>query len=74
MLKNVSRLECKICEKVFQFTCEMDSSLHDVRESLLEFLKYIDQVENAVLKQQEIDRLEKKDQSTECIIEENNPQ
>ena len=48
MLKNVSRLEWKIGEKNYHFTCETDSSLTDVKESLCQFLKYVGLIEDRV--------------------------
>ncbi len=52
MLKNLSRLECKIGEKVYQLMCDMDSPLEHVKEALFQFSKYIGSVEDSVKAQQ----------------------
>lgn len=51
MLKNLSRLECKIGEKLYHLTCDIDSPLVDVKESLFQFLKYVGFVEDEVKNQ-----------------------
>lgn len=51
MLKNMSKLECKIGERIYQFILEMDSPLHDVKECLFQFQKYVGQVEDTVKSQ-----------------------
>lgn len=48
MLKNITRLECKIAEKIYHLTCDIDSPLHEVKESLFQFLKYIGQIEDQI--------------------------
>lgn len=48
MLKNISKLEIQVGEKVFQFLCDMDSPLDNVKEALFQFQKYIGQVEDQV--------------------------
>jgi hypothetical protein len=52
MLKNISRLECKIKEKIYQFTCDMDSPLDEVKEAIFQFLKYIGQIEDSIKQHQ----------------------
>jgi hypothetical protein len=45
MLKNISKLECKIGEKEFQLTCDMDCSTQLLKHALIKFLRYVDEVE-----------------------------
>lgn len=53
MLKNISRLEAKINEKIYHFTCDSDSPLPEVKDALFQFIKYIGQMEDAIKQQQE---------------------
>ncbi len=48
MLKNMSQLEFKIGEKLFHFHCDMDSPLDHAKEAVLQFLKYIQHIEDQV--------------------------
>jgi len=48
MLKNISKLELKVGEKVYQFLCDNDSPLNDVKEALFQFIKYCGQVEDQI--------------------------
>ena len=52
MLKNISRLEHKIGDKVYHLLCDSDSPLNEIKESLFQFLKFIGQVEDTVKAQQ----------------------
>jgi hypothetical protein len=53
MLKNISRLECKVFERTYQLFCEMDSPVEHVKQALFEFIKYVGQVEDAIKASQE---------------------
>ncbi len=53
MLKNMSQLEYKIGDKIYNFICDNTSPLNEVKEALFQFLKYIGQVEDAIKAQQE---------------------
>jgi len=53
MLKNLSRLEHVIGDKVYHFVCDNDSPLNEVKEALFQFLKYVGQIEDSVKAQQE---------------------
>jgi hypothetical protein len=53
MLKNLSQLQCKVGEKHYQFSCDIDSSLTDVKEALFQFQKYIGTIEDNIKSQQE---------------------
>ncbi len=54
MLKNISKLECKIGERSFQMLCDSDSPLSEVKESLFQFLKYIGQIEDSMRAQNSV--------------------
>jgi len=58
MLKNISRLEHKIGERLYHLTCDMDSPLLDVKEAVFQFLKYIGQCEDSVKSQEEAKKVE----------------
>lgn len=47
MLKNLSRLECMVNNKVGHFYCDYDTPLEVAKEMLFQFQKYIGQVEDA---------------------------
>jgi hypothetical protein len=53
MLKNISKLELSIASKVFNFMCDMDAPLNDVKEALFQFQKYVGQIEDQIKQQQE---------------------
>lgn len=48
MLRNVSKLEMVIGEKVYQMFCDADSPIEGVKEALFQFQKYVGQVEDAI--------------------------
>ncbi len=58
MLKNISRLENKINDKTYQFLCDMDSPLPEVKEALFQFVKYVGQIEDQIRAKQEQDKLD----------------
>jgi len=45
MLKNISKLECKVNERIFTSLADTDSSLAEVKESLFQFMKFIGDME-----------------------------
>lgn len=53
MIKNISKLECKIGERVYQLLCDMDSPLNEVKEALYQYIKYIGHIEDAARASQE---------------------
>jgi hypothetical protein len=53
MLKNKSTLTCKINDSEFQFICDQEVSLTNVKEALFQFMKYIGQVEDKYREQHE---------------------
>lgn len=52
MLKNLSQLEFKIAERVYHFVCDPNAPLHEVKDALFNFMKYIGQVEDNFKNQQ----------------------
>lgn len=70
MLKNISRLQHVIGDRVFHLLCDSDSPLTEVRDSILEFLKFIGRMEDAAKQAQEQqkelenERHEKKEESS----------
>lgn len=53
MLKNISRLEFLVNNKVYHILCDMDSPILDLKEVLFQALKYVGQIEDTVKAQQE---------------------
>ena len=68
MLKNITRLEVNINDKSYQFHCDMDSPLGDVKEALFQYQKYIGQVEDHVKKQ--LDEKKAKEEADKLASEE----
>lgn len=68
MLKNISRLEHKIGERIYQLTCDADSPLSEVKETLFEFLKFIGRIEDAERARQAEAEKEKSQESEECCV------
>lgn len=54
MLKNLTRLECKIGERVFHFYTEIDVTLDHVKEALFQFQKMVGQIEDRILEAQKL--------------------
>ena len=48
MLKNISRLECSVNDKIYHLTCDHDSPLEHVKEALFQFQKYVGKVEDEI--------------------------
>ena len=48
MLKNISRLESVVGDKIGHFYCDNDTPLHVAKEMLFQFQKYIGQVEDNI--------------------------
>ena len=53
MLKNISRLEHKIGDRVFHLLCDSDSPVHEAREALNQFMKFLGKIEDAAKAAQE---------------------
>ena len=47
MLKNLTRLEHKIGDKVYHMYCDMDSPLHEVKDALCTWMGHVAQIEAA---------------------------
>lgn len=68
MLRNISQLQHIVSGKIYNFTCEPDSPLGDVKECLVKFLQYVGQIEDQVAAQQKKEADEKA--ASEAIVEE----
>ncbi len=55
MLKNISRLECTVNDRNFQFTCDTDCSTQLIKHAFIKFIRYVDEVEEINLKKQELE-------------------
>ncbi len=53
MLKNCSRLECVVNDKMGHFYCDIDTPLPVVKEMIFQFQKYVGLVEDQVRAQEE---------------------
>lgn len=67
MLKNISRLEHKIGDRVFQLLADSDSPINEVKEALFQFQKYIGRIEDQVKEQQEKASLEQEKKASEEV-------
>lgn len=56
MIKNITKLEFQVGEKIYQFLCENDSPLEHAKIAVMEFTKYLDNV-IAMRKAQETPKL-----------------
>lgn len=65
MLRTVSRLEVKINDRIYHFTCENDSPIEHVKEALFQFQKCVGQIEDSAKAQEE----NKKENDVEKPIE-----
>ncbi len=50
MISNITRIECKVGEKVYHLSCDMDSPVADVKEAVFQFQKYIGHIEDQIKK------------------------
>lgn len=53
MKKDIVQLECMIGERRFQFLCESNSTIVEVKEALSQFISYATQVANAAALEQQ---------------------
>ena len=58
MLKNLTQLEHKIGDKIYQFLCEPTSPLAEVKEALFQFHKYVGKIEDQIkaMQDQEVEK------------------
>jgi hypothetical protein len=49
MLKNITQLEVKIAEKVYQLLCDNDSPIGHVKEALFQLTKMVAKIEEDLL-------------------------
>jgi hypothetical protein len=69
MLKNIAKLEFKIGERLYQFLCDNDSPLPELKEVFFQFQKYIGQIEDEVNRQIKEKEEQEKDKPFEKISE-----
>lgn len=69
MLKNIVRLECKVNDKDYQFTCDNDSPIEHIKEVLFQFTKYIGQLEDNIKAQQAL-QSQQEQKPVESMLEE----
>lgn len=48
MLSNISKIEIKVGEKVYQLLCDLDSPIEHVKEAIFQFGKFVGQVEDNI--------------------------
>lgn len=60
MLKTITRLEHKVGDRIYHFTCENDSPLGEVHDALSKFKSYVVDVINAAEKNKKTDDEESK--------------
>lgn len=53
MLNNISKLEFKVNQKVYQILCDIDSPLGDFKEALFQATKFVGLIEDNIKAQQE---------------------
>jgi len=71
MLKNISRLQCKVNDREFQFYSDNDAPLHEVKEALFQFQKFVGEIEDRIKAAQK----EKSDKETPPeVVQEQKPQ
>lgn len=58
MLKNISKLEVKVYDRVYQLLCDNDSPIDHVKEAILQFQKYVEEVEYKAKEAQEKEKTE----------------
>jgi hypothetical protein len=76
MLKNLSKLELEIGNKMYQLLCENDSPIEHVKEALFQFQKYIGQIEDQVkaTKKAQEEEAKKKEQEKSPEVSNGNQQ
>ena len=65
MLKNIVRIEFKILERFYHFTCDNDSPIEHIKEAIFQMQKYIGQVEDNIKSQMAEKQAEQKDTAQE---------
>lgn len=75
MLKNISKLELTVGQKVFQFICDNDAPIADVKEAIFQMQKYVGMIEDKIKEQQETQKAEAPEVKTDLpLIEEVKPE
>jgi len=70
MLKNLSRLEHIIGNRVYHLTCDIDAPLSEVKDALFNFMKFVGQIEDKVREARE----EVENKANEQKVEEPQPE
>jgi len=52
MIKNVTKFELAIGDRIYHFLCDMDTSIGDVKEALFQLQKMVGQIEDNIKAQQ----------------------
>lgn len=61
MVKNFSKIECKIGTRTYEFTCEIDAPFGEIKEALFCFIKQVGQIEDFAKAQQQNKEAEPKE-------------
>ena len=56
MLKNLVQLDHKIGENTYQFLCQNTAPLHEIKDALCQFMKYVGNIEDQVRANQEAEK------------------
>ena len=48
MLKNITRIEHKIGDRLYHLTCDQDSPISEVKDALCQFMGQVTQIENRI--------------------------
>ena len=65
MLKNISKLESVVNEKMYQFLCDSDASLSDVKDALMRMCMYVQSIEDQIKEKMKQDKDLEKESSEE---------
>ena len=65
-LKNLTRVECQVNDKLYELTCPQDSPLTDVKEALFRLTKFVGQIEDSVKKMTQEQAAKEEPKQEEC--------
>ncbi len=69
MIQNVTKLEVKVGEKIYQFLCDQDSPITGVKEALIQFMSYSVNIERQAQERAQLPPLPKSDLPVEDKVE-----
>jgi uncharacterized membrane protein len=72
MLKNFSRIELKIENKMYQLIFDTDAQLGSVKEAVFQLQKYLGRIEDAIIAQEEEKKKQEENKVEEPKVEEIN--